>query len=150
MNLLVREAAESDVPKILNLYAQASFDNGKVLDEESALEIFNSFKIYPYYKIFVAHDASSPSDVIGTFAFLYMHNMGHMGSPSAIIEDVVVAQIHQGSGIGKHMMLKAMELAKEMGCYKMVLSSNIKREDAHAFYESSGFERHGLSFRIVL
>ena len=34
------------------------------------------------------------------------------------------------------------------GCYKLVLSSNAKRERAHAFYESLGFERHGYSFRI--
>jgi len=150
MKLLIREATEKDVPKILDIYAQPSFDNKKVLDAKSALEIFDSFKIYPYYKIFVAHDASSSSDLIGTFAFLYMHNMGHMGSPSAIIEDVVVAQSHQGKGIGKQMMLEAMELAKEMGCYKMFLSSNIKRKKAHSFYESLGFEQHGHSFRIVL
>ena len=89
-------------------------------------------------------------DLIGTFAFLLMHNIGHMGSASAIIEDVVVAQDHQGQGIGQQMMLQAMKLAKEMGCYKMVLSSNIKRTRAHDFYESLGFEKHGHSFRIDL
>ena len=34
--------------------------------------------------------------------------------------------------------------------YKLVLSSNAKRERAHAFYESLGFERHGVSFRLNL
>lgn len=39
-------------------------------------------------------------------------------------------------------------LAHKKGCYKAALSSNLKRERAHAFYESLGFERHGYSFRI--
>jgi hypothetical protein len=29
-----------------------------------------------------------------------------------------------------------------------VLSSNARREEAHAFYESLGFARHGFSFRV--
>jgi len=150
MSLLIREATDADVPNILKLYAQPSFDNGKVLDPQSALEIFHTFKAYPCYKLFVAFQTSSPHDVIGTFAFMLMHNIGHMGSASAIVEDVVVAQDHQGQGIGQQMMLQAMKLAKEMGCYKMVLSSNIKRTRAHDFYESLGFEKHGHSFRVDL
>ena len=35
------------------------------------------------------------------------------------------------------------------GCYKTSLSANLKREHAHAFYESLDFERHGYSFRVV-
>lgn len=34
-----------------------------------------------------------------------------------------------------------------MGCYKVVFSSNLKREGAHAFDESLNFEHHGYSFR---
>jgi hypothetical protein len=29
-----------------------------------------------------------------------------------------------------------------------MLSSNAKRERAHAFYEAFGFDRHGFSFRV--
>ena len=46
------------------------------------------------------------------------------------------------------MMTYARELARQAGCYKLVLSSNRKRERAHAFYESLGFQRHGISFLI--
>ena len=42
----------------------------------------------------------------------------------------------------------ALEVVRQKGCYKAVLSSNLKRERAHAFYESLGFERHGYSFRV--
>jgi len=41
-----------------------------------------------------------------------------------------------------------MQIAKEKGCYKLTLSSNLRREAAHAFYESLGFTKHGYSFLI--
>jgi hypothetical protein len=48
------------------------------------------------------------------------------------------------------MMAFARNRCREKGCYKLVLSSNGKRERAHAFYESLGFARHGYSFRLDL
>jgi GNAT superfamily N-acetyltransferase len=51
---------------------------------------------------------------------------------------------------GKQMMQFAMEQCKQAGCYKLMLSSNLKREAAHKFYESLGFQRHGYSFQVLL
>ena len=48
------------------------------------------------------------------------------------------------------MMKLAMKLAADAGCYKLALSSNGRRTAAHAFYESLGFARHGLSFAVDL
>ena len=89
-------------------------------------------------------------EVIGTYALLVMHNLAHQGTPSAIVEDVVVRAEHQSLGVGRTMMAHAMDLAREAGCYKLVLSSNQKRVGAHAFYESLGFQRHGYSFQIEM
>ncbi len=79
-----------------------------------------------------------------------MDNLGHLGAPSAIVEDVVVDPARQGQGIGRAMMDFSVARARDNRCYKMVLSSNAKRERAHAFYERLGFERHGYSFRLAL
>jgi GNAT superfamily N-acetyltransferase len=59
-----------------------------------------------------------------------------------------VAPALQGNGIGKAMMQFALGLCRDKGCYKLMLSSNARRDRAHAFYESLGFERHGFSFRL--
>lgn len=71
-----------------------------------------------------------------------------MGMPSAVIEDIAVDPEWQRRGVGKMMMRHALKECSKKGCYKAVLSSNLKREQAHAFYESLGFERHGYSFRV--
>ena len=39
------------------------------------------------------------------------------------------------------MMAFARELCRKAGCYKMALSSNLRRERARAFYDGLGFER---------
>jgi GNAT superfamily N-acetyltransferase len=145
MTLLIRQATQKDIVAVLDLYAQPGLDDGQVLPEEAAQEVFAQFSRYPNYRLFVALDGDT---VVGTYALLVMHNLAHRGMPSAIAEDVVVTADRQGLGIGRHMMAHAVAEARAAGCYKLALSSNRKRTQAHAFYESLGFAQHGLSFVI--
>lgn len=142
--LTLREATADDLPQVLALYAQPGLDDGQVLDLPRAREIHAQFARYPNYRLFVACDAAG--SVLGSYALLVMHNLAHMGTPSAIAEDVVVDQNHRSQGIGHQMMAHALGQAREAGCYKLALSSNQQRNRAHAFYDALGFQRHGISF----
>jgi ribosomal protein S18 acetylase RimI-like enzyme len=143
----IRKATHDDLNGVLALYSQPELDDGRVLPERDAERIFARFARYPDYTLYVAE---SGEGIVGTFALLIMDNLGHLGAPSAIVEDVAVAPDSQGQGIGQAMMRFAMRKAQEKNCYKIVLSSNAKRTRAHAFYETLGFERHGFSFRVQL
>jgi GNAT superfamily N-acetyltransferase len=144
--MIIREASEADLPAVLAIYAQPDLDAGDVLSLDDARERLARFARYPDYKLYVAVDAM----VVGTFALLVMDNLLHRGAPSGIVEDVGVAPELHGRGIGKAMMQHAMQLCRDRGCYKLVLSSNAKRKSAHAFYASLGFEQHGVSFHVEL
>lgn len=144
MELKISKATENDLSDILKIYEDSGLDKISVSLEE-AMRIFIKMSKYPDYHIFVARFEGK---IVGTFALLIMENLAHHGSPSAIVEDVGVLPSFQGQGIGKEMMLFAMDYAKEKGCYKLNLSSNMKREKAHQFYESMGFRKHGFSFMI--
>ena len=144
-SVLCREASKTDLSEILRLYAQPDLDDGKVLPLSEAERIFERMARYPDDKIYVA---AFTNHIVGTFAVLIMDNLGHLGTPSAVIEHVAVDPEWQGRGLGKMMMHYALEMASKAGCYKAVLSSNLKRHRAHSFYESLGFERHGYSFRV--
>ncbi len=148
MNLEFREASAEDLPQVLALYAQPGLDDGQVLDIERAREIHAQFARYPSYRLFVACAEEAPGRVLGSYALLVMHNLAHMGTPSAVVEDVVVDAACRSRGIGRRMMDHALTQARAAGCYKLALSSNRTRERAHTFYESLGFERHGFSFVI--
>ena len=141
----IRPAQRTDLPGVLGLYAQPDLDNGAVLELRDAEQVFARFSRYPDYALYVAeHD----KQIVGSFALLVMDNLGHVGAPSAIVEDVVVDPALHGQGIGQAMMRFAAATARAKNCYKLVLSSNAKREAAHRFYEGLGFERHGHSFRL--
>lgn len=140
-----RKASKADIPDVLHLYAQPDIDDGKVLSLPEAEKFFARIALYPDYHLYVA---VKDRKIVGTFALLIMDNLGHLGSPSAVIEDVAIAPQWQGLGIGRKMMRFALKKCAEKGCYKAMLSSNLKRDKAHAFYDSLGFERHGYSFCI--
>ena len=146
MEVKIRQATLDDVKDILQIYAE-SLDNGKVLSVEKAQRVFLKQQQYPDYKVFVAE---YEQQLVGTFALLIMENMAHQVTPSAVVEDVGVIPAMQGKGIGKVMMEYALNYAKEKGCYKMSLSSNLRRDKAHQFYESLGFQKHGFSFLMNL
>jgi GNAT superfamily N-acetyltransferase len=145
--VIVRPAAAPDLSGVLALYAQPEIDDGEVLPLETAAKLHGEFALYPDYTLYVAEREGR---IAGSFALLIMHNIGHLGAPSAIVEDVVVDPALHGEGIGRQMMQFAIAKARDKGCYKMMLSSNARRERAHAFYEALGFERHGFSFRVEL
>jgi GNAT superfamily N-acetyltransferase len=145
MKIILREADEGDLPDILSLYGQLGQDDGSVLSLDAASCIYARMKTYPDYSI---HVAQNESGIIGTFALLIMDNLGHFGTPSAVLEDVVVAEGLRGQGIGKRMMDYANNLCRQKGCYKMTFSSNINRGVAHHFYETLGYRKHGYSFYV--
>jgi dTDP-4-amino-4,6-dideoxygalactose transaminase/predicted GNAT family N-acyltransferase len=61
------------------------------------------------------------------------------------IEDVVVDAEWRGLGLGKMLIEKLVEIAKESGCYKIVLSA---KTDLTEFYIKCGFDNEGNLFTI--
>ncbi|WP_148269935.1 GNAT family N-acetyltransferase [Desulfitobacterium dehalogenans] len=145
--IVIRHAAENDLEGILKLYGTLEENKDCGIDIDAAVFIFSKIYSYPDYSIYVAE---IEGNIVGTFSLAIMDNVAHRGAPSGLVEDVIVAENYQRMGIGKRMMTAAMEICKQKGCYKMALSSNVKRKDAHKFYESLGFKIHGYSFLVEL
>ncbi len=143
--MLIREALEVELPRVLTLLKE--LDGEAELSLEEARAIWKRMKQYPYYKIYVALKGM---EIVGTFSLLICDNLGHGGARFAVVDNVVVDPNYRGQGIGKKMMMKAMELARQNDCYKMMLSSNKSRVRAHEFYKKLGFEEHGISFMTGL
>ncbi len=145
MDIIFRKAVEEDLPAVLSLYSQLGQDDGTVLTLDEARRIFARLHTYPDYHI---HVAVADKRIIATFALLVMDNLAHRGARSAILEDVVVAKELRGCGIGKKMLSHIRCLCRERGCYKIALSSNRHRAEAHRFYQGLGFLLHGYSYAL--
>jgi GNAT superfamily N-acetyltransferase len=147
MNVEIREVLETDLPQLLPLYGQLGMDSGEVLPLAEAHRLYRRIKSYPDYRIYCAQWNGA---LVGVFALLVMDNLGHMGRPSAILEDVVVDRRWRGCGIGRQMIAWALERCNKKDCYKLSLSSDRRRKEAHGFYERLGFKRHGYSYAVFL
>lgn len=143
--MTIREAGPSDIPDILRAYADSGIGGEDAYTVEEARAQYDSLRRYPSYRIFVAE---LDGTFAGTYALILLDNLNKRGAKSGVVEDVAVLPDFQGRGVGRAMMEHAREQCRAAGCYKMTLSSNLKRESAHAFYDSLGFERHGYSFLI--
>lgn len=143
---MIREATEADVAAILRCYREAGIEDDGFTEDEARAH-FARLRTYPSYRIFVAEVDGA---IAGTYGLIILDKLAKRGIPAGIVEDVAVVPAYQRAGVGRAMMEHAREQCRIAGCYKMMLSSNLKREAAHRFYDSLGFERHGYSFLLPL
>ena len=135
-------ATKEDLSILNGLYAD--MDNKPLMAEEKILSIWNQMQQLPDYNIYLVWLENT---VIGTFSLLFIPTMMHPGfNRSAILDSVAISSAYRGQGWGTKMIKKALQISADAGCYKVTVSSNLKRDRAHNFYESLGFKQHGWSF----
>ena len=78
--------------------------------------------------------------VIGTSHLYVQPNLSHGGKPKGHVENVVVDRNHREHGIGRLLVNDLLRVARERGCYKVVL--NCKPEN-YGFYKGLGFRVTG-------
>jgi len=141
--MLIRQATEHDLPDVIELLKGMDGEDG--IEFGKAQAIWQKMTEYPYYKVFVVEDQQR---ITATCSLIIIDNLGHIGAKLAVAESMIVNQDCQGRGIGRKLMEFILDKAKEENCYKLMLSSNKKRIEAHQFYEQLGFQQHGISFMI--
>ena len=147
----IREATEDDLPRLIELLAQLSLDApreepGPPLPQTYS-DAFAEIQADPRQRLLVAEAGGR---IAGSATLIIVPNLTHQGRPYAIVENVVVDQTQRGGGIGELLMRHAIEAARRAGCYKLSLTSNRRREDAHRFYERLGFVTTHEGYRIEL
>lgn len=66
-----------------------------------------------------------------------------------IISLVVDARVRR-RGVGAALVRFAERWARERGAYGLMLNTNVRREEAHRFYEAMGFSRTGYRYALPL
>jgi GNAT superfamily N-acetyltransferase len=88
--------------------------------------------------------------VVGVCQLIVFRHLQHRGGRCAEVESVHVHPDHRGTGVGALLLEAAVERARAAGCYRVQLTSNVARVDAHRFYRRQGFEPTHLGFKRVL
>lgn len=141
---MITAATTNDFQAIVNLYKQL-WQKWDMFDERKLHEIFendieNKKKEYMIAKV--------ENDVVGVCSVRFNDDWHYM--KTATIDELIVSKDYRNKGIGRQLLDKACDVAKEKGCYRIELHSNISRTEAHEFYEKYGFEKGSYFFKKKL
>jgi GNAT superfamily N-acetyltransferase len=94
--------------------------------------------------------AERRSEVVGFCQLLVFRHLQAKGGLCAELESVHVHADHRGQGIGGALVHAAVDRARALGCYRVQLTSNRQREEAHRFYERLGFQPTHVGYKLRL
>lgn len=151
-DLLLRPATRGDLPRIVELLhddvlgerREASF-----ADERDRYELaFEAISSDPRQHLAVADVGGV---VVGTLQLSFIQYLTYVGGERAQIEAVRVDASMRSQGIGRRMIEWAISEATARGCHLVQLTTDKRREDAQAFYESLGFlaSHEGLKLHLA-
>jgi ribosomal protein S18 acetylase RimI-like enzyme len=146
--ILIREANESDLPAIEQLLANLidTLDDAEGMDIKVALETYKRLLHDATSHFLVADTNGNP---IGLINFTVRQTVLHR-SPSALIDEIVVAGSHQKKGVGKQLVMAVIARCKALGYCEVEVSTEKTNVRAREFYRKCGFEERGTLFEADL
>jgi GNAT superfamily N-acetyltransferase len=140
MQITITESTISDFPELINLYKQL-WEKWELFDEEKLKEIYQT-DITTSRRIYLI--AKNENNIVGVCTLVIKDNLHYL--KVAIVDELIVDANCRHQGIGKMLLDRAIDIAREKQCYRVELHSNIKRIETHRFYESNGFEKTSYYF----
>ena len=136
INYQVRELTKNDLDSNLgfletlsNLAEVGNLSQEKV---EEVLEIINA----QGSRVFIA--VNDEGQIMGSLTLMLEQKFLREGKLAGHIEDLVTRKGYEGMGIASALMKKAIEIAQESGCYKLILDC---QDELTSFYKKFDFEK---------
>ncbi|MFD5249483.1 GNAT family N-acetyltransferase [Amycolatopsis sp. NPDC058340] len=145
--MIIRQARREDVAAIVGMLAddQIGSTRDSADDLTPYLKAFEQIDADPAQLLIVADD---DGEAVGTLQLSIIPGLARKGALRGQIEAVRVRASHRGSGLGGELMAWAIDESRRRGCALVQLTSDVKREDAHRFYERLGFEATHTGFKL--
>lgn len=139
----IRKAEASDYEQVMQLYNLfIGEDKYSRHDNDSFQKVLASESNY----IFVAEEEGK---LIG-FATCSMRYIIRYPHPVSQLDELFVLAEYRRHGLGKQLVEKVEQTAKENGCSLMYIESGYDRKEAHVFYEKVGYTNNGYYFKKSL
>jgi N-acetylglutamate synthase-like GNAT family acetyltransferase len=149
-DLIIRRATEEDIIRILELYDElvitySAIEQSQKRTYKDYLNIFTQINSMAGHNLLIIEHKRK---IVGTVTLLIIPSLSHNACPWAVVEHLIVDPNYQGQHLGKRLMRHIINQAKDAGCYKIILSSNKKRSEAHKFYQKLGFRASSEGFSL--
>ena len=133
----IRELNQGDLESLIKLYEQLDGKNSGFAVDDARGIWKNEIEGNQSIKYFGAVENGK---VVSTCFCAIIPNLTRLGGAIGFIENVVTDKDFRKQGLGKKVMEKAIEFAREKNCYKVILESGAWRTEAHQFYRNLGFD----------
>jgi len=141
-------ATEADLPSIKPLLLELMdvMDSTEGFDMEQGVKNCGILIKDPNHHFLLAKDKNK---VVGLINFTTRKTILHP-RPSGLIDELVVSRSHRGRGIGKNLLLAAIEKCRKLGCCEVEVSTEKSNAHAREFYRRCGFEEDAVLLEINL
>ena len=133
--MTVREAKRDELLQILSLYLHLHETDIPAGDAHLWQTWERILADENYHLIVCEWDG----EIVSSCVCVVIPNLTRNVRPYALIENVVTAQAYRGRGCATACLDFARELARQNGCYKLMLMTGAKDESTLAFYRRAGF-----------
>lgn len=131
--IIIREAVAQDAGELIQLFRMLTNDSKVDVLPERLEEVKNRSDSF----VFVAELNGS---LAGTAQLTLCPDVMYRFQPYAIVENIFVREAMRRQGVGKALMAEVEKLCLARDCSKIMLLSSTRREAAHRFFESLGYE----------
>jgi len=145
--LNIRLVNRNDLPALQELYLILHETNIMPITSED-LKIWEEILRTPNYHILIGEYMGQ---VVSSVTLIILRNLTRNMRPYALIENVVTVPKHRNKGYAGLLLKKAVEIAKENNCYKIMLLSGSKSDYTLKLYKNAGFsdtEKTGYIMRL--
>ena len=137
--MLIRSVKESDYKNLMQLY------NGFVGEDRYSKYNNDSFSKVIKSKNNFIYVAEENKQLIGFVSFS-VRLVVRYAKPIAELDELFVLPEYRGKGIGKSLMNKILDKAKELNCYRLFIETHYNHKAAHKLYEKLSFTNYGYHF----
>ncbi|MEQ1586801.1 MAG: GNAT family N-acetyltransferase [Cyclobacteriaceae bacterium] len=137
MKIHIEEAQSEDAARLVFLLGQLGYP-------ASHSEMVDKIQLHknPTYKLFVAKEENQ---VMGFIALHFYHAFHHL-APIGRITAFCVDEPVRGSGIGNLLLGAAEGFFHQQQCFKIEVTSNLKRSSTHQYYQQRGYTETSRHF----
>lgn len=136
-NVSVRTIYPSELDQLLSLYKHLNPDDPD-LNINEIQDHWEDIMSDQQMKIIVVENENM---IVSTCVLVIIRNLTRSARPYGLVENVVTHPDHRKKGFGRLVLQKAIEIAKEKKCYKVMLLTSSRMDGTHEFYEECGFKK---------
>ena len=133
---------ESDATAVKALLEELE---GRAFDQEIFTRIYAEYLTAPLTLLYVA--VGSETEIVGFISCKGQSLLHHEGLVFEI-QELIVTAAHQGRGVGRKLIDVLKSELTRLEAKSLEVTSNKRRKEAHAFYQSVGFLNSHEKFTI--